>query len=129
MMPLLVNALEGVSAMAIQVTKWEATDGSLWPSMDAALKQDAAVEVEAWIRKTGLCRGGDYNPEMILDAILEDAGTLVPLLTEYSRAWTKAASPSVQPEPEGETPEPRLGAGNLSGAGSLLAPFRKDGGR
>lgn len=69
--------------MARPVTGWEAKDGSSHRTEQGARAKDAALAVEEWMNGRGIGRGGEWSPEMILRAILEDAPILSGLLEAF----------------------------------------------
>lgn len=72
--------------MSKQIATWESLDGSLHRTEKGALAADAAIKVKHWIRDRGMGRGGEWSADMILREMLNDAGALGALLTDFSVA-------------------------------------------
>lgn len=70
--------------MTTVLATWEALDGSLHRTEKGARTADAAIRVKRWIDGRGIARGGEWSADMILRTMLEDAGTLGGLLTDFA---------------------------------------------
>ena len=53
-------------------TVWITTDGKKHTEMDQAIKRQRVLNLYDWADSVGMCRGGEWDQGMVIDAIIND---------------------------------------------------------
>lgn len=57
--------------MATKFNGWKADDGSLHPTLEAAIEYERVMRFRDWCERN-VCCGGPWTSQMVADAILEE---------------------------------------------------------
>lgn len=67
-----------------EVTSFRTFDGEVHKSILDAKKHTARIQLNKWADDVGLCRGGEWGAEMVIEAMKEHAPLLGDILYDYA---------------------------------------------
>ena len=71
--------IERVKAMQ-EITAYQATDGKIFANAESARRYDASLRLDAWAVREGIGRGGEWDGEMLVSQIRENANEILEIL-------------------------------------------------
>lgn len=72
--------------MVAQVKAWRTSDGQMFDNEGDAAQHEAKLKVGQWADEARVCRGGEWDADMVVSAIIDDAHALADILNAYVRA-------------------------------------------
>jgi len=59
-----------------EVKAFRTKDGKVFSRSDHAIHHEQRLKLSEWMDDAGICRGGEWDADMVMDAMLNDAGDL-----------------------------------------------------